>query len=44
MTKLSGDEEVSITVLERGCTVLGTNIGDVMDYVPDNEANGRRKR
>lgn len=44
MTKLSGDEKVSITVLERGCTVFGTNIGDVMDLVPDNEANGRRKR
>ena len=44
LSLLSGDEEASITVLERGCTVLGTNIGDVMDYVPDNEANGRRKR
>lgn len=44
LSLLSGDEEASITVLERGCTVLGTNIGDVMDFVPDNEANGRRKR
>lgn len=37
MTKLTRDEEVSMTVMERICAVLGTNIGDVMDFVPDEE-------
>ena len=39
MTKLSKDEEVSIAVLERICGVLGANIGDVMDFVPDEAGN-----
>lgn len=41
MTKLSRDEEVSVAVLERICGILGANIGDIMDFVPNNEtANG----
>lgn len=39
MTKLSRDEEVSISVLERICGILGANIGDVMDFVPNEENN-----
>ena len=39
MTKLSRDEEVSIAVLERICGILGANIGDVIDFVPDEENN-----
>lgn len=39
MTKLSRDEEVSIAVLERICGILGANIGEVMDFVPDEENN-----
>ena len=39
MTKLSRDEEVSIAVLERICGILGANVGDVMDFVPDEENN-----
>jgi len=39
MTKLSRDEEVSVGVLERICAVLGANIGDIMDFVPDEEKN-----
>ena len=39
MTKLSRDEEVSIAVLERICGTLGANIGDVMDFVPDEKTN-----
>ena len=39
MTKLSRDEEVSIAVLERICGTLGANIGDVMDFIPDEETN-----
>ena len=37
MTKLTRDEEVSMAVLGRICEVLDTNIGDVMDFIP-NEA------
>ena len=36
MTKLRRDEEVSLSVLMRICAVLQTNIGDVIDFVPDN--------
>ncbi len=39
MTKLSRDEEVSVAVLERICGVLDANIGDIMDFVPDEEAS-----
>ena len=35
MTKLTRDEEVSMAVMGRICDVLDTNIGDVMDFVPD---------
>ncbi len=35
MTKLNRDEEVSMTVLVKICTVLDVNIGDVMDLVPE---------
>jgi len=35
MTKLRRDEEVSMTVLVKICSVLNANIGDIMDLVPD---------
>ena len=34
MTKLRKDEEVSLTVLVKICTVLNANIGDIMDLIP----------
>lgn len=34
MTKLRRDEEVSLTVLMKICTVLDANIGDIMDLLP----------
>lgn len=37
MTKLTRDEEVSMAVMGRICDVLETNIGDVMDFIPDEE-------
>ena len=37
MTKLRRDEEVSMTVLVKICTVLNVNIGDIMDLVPVKE-------
>lgn len=41
MTKLNRDEEVSMTVLVKICTVLNVNIGDVMDLVPSNDDTGK---
>ena len=39
MTKLRRDEEVSMAVLIRICTVLNANIGDVMDLLPDDNGH-----
>ena len=38
MTKLRRDEEVSMTVLVKICTVLNANIGDIMELVPDSNS------
>lgn len=38
MTKLRRDEEVSLTVLMKICTVLDANIGDIMDLIPTEQA------
>lgn len=35
MTKLRRDEEVSLSILGRICSVLGVNIGEIMDFVDD---------
>ena len=35
MTKLRRDEEVSMTVLVKICTALNANIGDIMDFLPE---------
>ena len=37
MNKLNRDEEVSMTVLVKVCTVLNANIGDIMDFLPEKE-------
>lgn len=37
MTKLMRDEEVSMAVMKRICLVLSANIGDVMDFVLNEE-------
>ena len=36
MTRLRRDEEVTLTVLNKICTSLNVNIGDIMAFVPDN--------
>ena len=42
MTKLRRDEEVTLTILGRICAVLDVNIGDIMDFVPEeSEDSGR---
>jgi len=38
MTKLRRDEEVSLTILGRICSVLGSNIGEIMDFIEDPNA------
>lgn len=35
MTRLRRDEEVSLTVLNKICRTLDVDIGDVMEFVPD---------
>lgn len=37
MTKLRRDEDVSLDVLGRICAVLNVNIGDIMDFIFDNQ-------
>ena len=36
MTRLRRDEEVTLSVLNRICITLDVNIGDVMEFVPEN--------
>lgn len=35
MTRLRRDEEVTLTVLNKICTTLNVDIGDVMEFVGD---------
>ena len=35
MTKLRRDEPVNLAILGRVCAVLGCDIGDVMEFIPD---------
>lgn len=41
MTKLTRDEPVMLTVLDKVCFTLGCNYGDIMDYVPDKERSDK---
>ena len=35
MTRLRRDEEVTLTVLYKICSTLGVDIGDIMEFLPD---------
>lgn len=35
MTRLRRDEEVTLTVLNKICSTLEVNIGDIMEFLPD---------
>lgn len=35
MTRLRRDEEVTLTVLNKICSTLNVNIGDIMDFMPE---------
>ena len=37
MTKLRRDEPVNLAILGRACSVLGCDIGDVMEFIPEDE-------
>lgn len=37
MTKLRRDEPVNLAILSRTCEVLGCDIGDIMEFIPDIE-------
>lgn len=39
MTKLRRDEEVTLTVLNKICTALNVDIGDIMEFVPESIAD-----
>lgn len=37
MTKLSRCEYVAMSILDKICKTLGTDYGDIMEYIPENE-------
>lgn len=37
ISRMSKDEKVSLEVLENICRLLDCNIGDIIDYIPDDE-------
>ena len=41
IAKMSRGESVGASVLERICESLQCNVGDVMDYVPNESASGQ---
>ena len=38
MTRLRRDDEVTLSVLQKICKALNVNIGDIMDFVPEEKA------
>jgi len=42
MTRLRRDEEVTLTVLNKICKTLDVNIGDIMEFLPE-ESQGRNE-
>ena len=44
MSKLSKDENVSMDVIEKICTVLNCDVGDIMEFVPDKKEEQQKKR
>lgn len=37
MTKLAKNEFVSMLILDKICKTLGTDYGDIMEYMPENQ-------
>ena len=40
LSKLSKNQPVSMDILAKVCKELGCNIGDIVDYIPDNAIGG----
>lgn len=40
LAKMGKNESVSVEVLGKVCKVLDCNVGDIMDFVPEEGANG----
>lgn len=37
MTRMKKDQEVTVQVLEKICKALGSDFGEIIEYVPDEE-------
>lgn len=35
LTKLNRDEEVTMTIINKICTALDVDVGEVMEFIPD---------
>ena len=42
MTRLRRDEEVTLAVLNKICTTLEVDIGDIMEFLPEADRTGKR--
>ena len=42
MTRLRRDEEVTLSVLNKICTTLEVDIGDIMEFLPEADRTGKR--
>lgn len=40
MTKLGKNEYVAMSILDKICKTLGTDYGDIMEYISDNHKSG----
>ena len=36
LTKLNRDEEVTMTIINKICTALQVDVGEVMEFIPEN--------
>lgn len=43
MTKLRKNEYVAMSILDRICKTLGTDYGEIMEYIPDEELGSNDK-
>lgn len=43
MTKLRKNEYVAMSILDRICKTLGTDYGEIMEYIPDEELDSNDK-
>lgn len=41
MTKLRKNEYVAMSILDKICKTLGTDYGEIMEYIPDDEKNNK---